>query len=152
MVQHVPSSNEYSMYFPPGAHALYESLGFGARWNNFTFDELKCKGTGSLRVHYETMDALQVLRNYYGGPITVTSYYRDPEYNRQVGGAEDSLHMQGRAVDTTTLNGDMAGRAKLVHLATLSRFRGFGFYRGFTHIDTGRTRFWCESNLPLFLG
>lgn len=150
MVPMKPSSNEFSFYFPPGSEALYAAMGFDKRWANFTFAELCCKGTGSLRVHYETMDALQTLRNYYGGPIAVTSYYRSEEYNRQVGGAEASMHLTGRAVDTTTLNGNMAGRAKLVHLATLARFRGFGFYKGFTHIDTGRNRFWCEDDLPLF--
>lgn len=145
-----PSSNEWSAYFPPGFEELYEQMGFTKRWPNFTFAELACKGSGSLRVHYETMDKLQYLRNLYGGPIPVNSYYRSEEYNRQIGGAEASLHMAGRAIDTPLLNGNIAGRMKLVHLATLAGFRGFGMYEKFTHIDTGRTRFWFQGEFAQF--
>lgn len=145
-----PSSTEYGAYFPPGYEELYESLGFTKRWPNFTFRELACKGTGSLRVHYETLDKLQYLRQLYGGGIPVSSYYRSEEYNKQVGGAEASLHMAGRAIDTPLLNGNMAGRMKLVHLATVAGFRGFGMYPKFTHIDTGRTRFWSEGTFEQF--
>lgn len=141
-----PESNAWSAYFPAGFEQLYLDMGFDKRWPNFTFDELKCKGTGSLLVNYGTMDALQYLRTLYGGPINITSYYRDPAYNRSIGGAEASYHMLGMAVDTTLLNGNMGGRAKLVHLATVARFRGFGFYPGFTHIDTGPMRFWVSQD------
>lgn len=129
-------------YFPPGFEHLYEQMGFTKRWPHFTFQELACKGTGSLRVHYETMDKLEKLRQFYGGPIVIGSYYRSPDYNRSIGGAEASYHMLGRAVDTPILNGSLEGRMKLCHLATLAGFRGFGLYGSFTHIDTGRTRFW----------
>lgn len=146
-----PSSNAWSAYFPPGFEELYDSMGFNRRWPSFKFSELCCKGTGSLRVNYETMDALQTLRYAVGGPIIVYSFYRSEEYNRQVGGAEDSLHMAGRAVDTPLFNGNLVGRAKLVHLASSKGFRGFGFYKNFNHIDTGRTRFWDETGqLELF--
>lgn len=144
-----PSSNEFGMYFPPGSEQLYADMGLDKRWPNFSFRELCCKGTGSLRVHYQTLDALQVLR-YKIGPIPISSYYRSEEYNRKVGGSEASLHMAGRAIDTPRLNGNMAGRAQLVHMATLSGFSGFGFYPKFTHIDTGRTRFWVDGEPEMF--
>lgn len=139
-----PSSTEWSAYFPPGFEHLYEQMGFVRRWPHFTFDELKCKGTGSLRVHYETMDKLEQLRGFYGGPIPITSYYRSPEYNRAIGGADNSMHLLGRAVDVKILHGNDIGRMRLVHLATVAGFRGFGLYDTFNHIDTGKTRFWDE--------
>lgn len=145
-----PSSDQYGAYFPPGSEALYEQMGFTKRWENFTFAELMCKGTGSLRVHYETMDKLQRLRYMYGGSIRIDSYYRSAEHNAKVGGAEASLHLTGRAVDTPLLNGNLAGRMKLIHLATVCGFRGFGLYETFTHMDTGRTRFWVGDNEEKF--
>lgn len=145
-----PSSTEWGAYFPPGAEQLYEDMGLARRWPHFSFAELACKGTGSLRVHYETLDKLEYLRRLYGGTIPVNSYYRSPDYNRQVGGAPASLHMAGRAIDTPILNGNAVGRIKLVHLATVAGFRGFGLYQGFTHIDTGRTRFWMGKDFEQF--
>lgn len=143
-----PYSSSYSAYFPPGFEALYEQMGFAKRWPHFTFAELACKGTGSLRVHYDTMDALERLRNMVG-PIPITSYYRSPWHNERVGGARNSYHLLGKAVDTTVLNGNIAGRLKLCHLATLAGFKGFGVYAKFTHIDTGPTRFWQDEDAPL---
>lgn len=144
-----PSSSNLEgwAYFPPGYEQLYIDLGLAQRWPHFTFKELACKGTGSLRVHYETLDKLHKLRLAYGGPLIVNSYYRSPDYNRQIGGAPASFHMLGRAVDTPTLNGTLEGRMKLCHLATLAGFRGFGLYGSFTHIDTGRTRFWTDGRI-----
>lgn len=145
-----PSTTEYGAYFPPGSESLYINMGLAARWPHFHFAELCCKGTGALRVHYETMDKLEYLRRLYAGPIVINSYYRSEEYNRKVGGAEASLHMAGRAVDTPLLNGSIAGRMKLIHLATVVGFRGFGLYRTFTHLDTGRTRFWHAQDMELY--
>jgi hypothetical protein len=42
-------------------------------------------------------------RTEYGGPRTATSGYRTPEHNHSVGGAMDSRHMHGDALD---LNND----------------------------------------------
>lgn len=144
MISMTPSSNEFSAYFPPGFEELYEQMGFVKRWPNFSFDELKCKGTGSLRVHYSTMDALQRLRLMIRRPIAINSYYRSPEYNERIGGAPASYHLLGKAVDTTLWNGNITGRAQLVYFATLCGFRGFGFYPTFNHIDTGPARSWHE--------
>lgn len=139
-----PQADQLGAYFPPGYEQLYIDMGLADRWPNFKFEELACKGTKSLRVHYETMDKLQRLRSLYGGPIVINSYYRSPWYNEKIGGAPASYHMLGRAVDTPTLNGTLEGRMKLCHLATLCGFRGFGLYGSFTHIDTGRMRFWTD--------
>lgn len=129
--------------FVPDDFEAWHTAGFDQRWKYFTMEELRCKGTHTLKVDYRTMDCLMALRHRYG-PIVINSYYRSPEYNRQIGGAEASYHMLGRAVDTPTLNGTLEGRMKLCHLASLSGFKGFGLYGSFTHIDTGPTRFWTD--------
>ncbi len=42
---------------------------------------------------------LDPFREFIKKPITVNSWYRTPEYNKQVGGAKNSQHTLGEAVD-----------------------------------------------------
>ncbi|MBU6229543.1 MAG: DUF882 domain-containing protein [Cyanobacteria bacterium REEB459] len=57
---------------------------------------------GILRV----ADVLEELRRLYGGKaIRINSWYRDPQTNQAVGGASQSRHMVGDAVDFVVLEG-----------------------------------------------
>lgn len=111
------------------------------RWPNFTAAELRSKGNGDLRIHYETLDGMQKLRTMLKRELPVSSYYRDPAYNLKVGGEPESYHLSGRAFDTPVLNTAL-GRMSLIHLGTLCGFKGFGGYATFTHLDTGPHRVW----------
>lgn len=80
------------------------------------------------------------------GPFEVISGYRSPQTNaalrRQSNAvAENSLHMQGRAVDVR-LRG--FSTVKLRDIAIALHRGGVGFYAAsdFLHVDTGRVRFW----------
>lgn len=57
---------------------------------------------------------LDIVREYYGFPIKVSSGYRCPELNKLVGGAANSHHMRGMAADITV--GSMADNRKLYEL------------------------------------
>jgi hypothetical protein len=47
-----------------------------------------------------TARALEVVRQALGGrPVIITSGYRSPEVNAEVGGSKNSQHMKGRAAD-----------------------------------------------------
>lgn len=143
-------ANAYGGYIPPGwldqpgmNDRIWEFFNGFERWPNFHYAELKSKGNGALRLHYETLDALQRLRNTLNRPIPITSYYRDPVYNLEVGGAEGSYHLAGRAVDTPVYSTEL-GRWSLWHHATKAGFKGLGLYPTFTHLDTGPHRVWDE--------
>lgn len=118
---------------------------FDARWPSFSFEELRCKGNGDLRFHYETLDAMQKLRDLIQRPIIVNSYYRSVAYNRQVGGVDHSQHLAGKAMDTSTWS-TLRGQLELVHAAGMVGFRGIGIYQSFTHLDTGRKRLWVDQS------
>ena len=76
--------------------------------------------------------------------ISVNSWYRSPEYNRQIGGASRSEHVEGRATDVTV---HVSGIGKLApHVVAqlaeaVSAFErgGIGWYDrdhgAFTHLD-----------------
>jgi len=111
------------------------------RWRDFSPEEIACRGDGSLLIDIGAMDALQGLRDRLGAPMIVTSGYRTPAYNREVGGAKRSQHLLGRAFDISMANHDPA---TFEAAARAAGFTGFGFYprQDFMHIDTGPAREW----------
>ena len=56
------------------------------------------------RVRHLVHCVLDPLREHWGLPIRVTSGYRCPELNNEVGGVEDSYHMEGCAADITAID------------------------------------------------
>lgn len=45
------------------------------------------------------LDMMQELRDRYGKPINVGSWYREEKYNKKIGGSSNSLHLDGLACD-----------------------------------------------------
>lgn len=69
---------------------------------HFSVQELACRHCGMRAVQQELVDALERTRAMLGGhPITLRSAYRCPIHNKNVGGASQSQHMFGLAVDLT---------------------------------------------------
>jgi uncharacterized protein YcbK (DUF882 family) len=72
-------------------------------------------------------------------PIVVTSAYRTPAHNRKIGGAPDSQHMQGRALDLKPPAGmTVAEFYRRIWDArdALPKLGAVGRYRAFVHVDT----------------
>lgn len=81
---------------------------------------------------------LQVIRDLLQRRITITSGYRDKAYNASIGGAKDSYHTRGEALDFTVEG--MTPRMVQEYLKNWSG--GMGYGKTFTHIDTGPYRRW----------
>ena len=65
---------------------------------------------------------LDPIRERWGLPIRITSGYRCPELNAEVGGVEDSYHMEGCAADITAIGNDEEHRRhRNVELMSLIR-------------------------------
>lgn len=113
------------------------------RWTNFSPAEIACRGTGKLLINEPALDKLQALRDRLGKPLIIRSAYRSPEYNRAVGGATRSKHMDGAAFDIAMTNHDPVVFEAAVREV---EFLGFGFYPrlGFIHVDLGPARQWGE--------
>lgn len=86
----------------------------------------------------ELVDVLTDVRVHFGKPVTITSSYRTPVYNKSVGGAEHSRHLyldDGAAADIQvkdTSPVDVALYLKKKYPDTY----GIGCYNEFVHIDT----------------
>lgn len=88
----------------------------------------------------ELAEAFETVRAYFGGfPIRVNSAYRTPAWNGMVGGADDSEHLEGRAIDSFppfrwTVEEYHDGIVVLAKRRGI--IRGIGLYRTFVHFDT----------------
>lgn len=78
------------------------------------------------------------------GPLYVTSGWRSVQYNKKVGGAKSSLHLNGQAVDVTWKGfaAKSEQTAQFVALARKQGFRGIGLYNSFVHLDIGPEKQW----------
>ncbi len=107
-------------------------------WEFFTEDEMRCKGTGGCDMNETFMSKLIKLRLKFNEPMIITSGYRHPAYNMVIGGAPNSPHMKGRAVDVSIMGKEAV---RLVRLALDTGMTGIGVaQRGsaikrFIHID-----------------
>ena len=69
-----------------------------------------------------THRVLDPIREQWGLPIRVNSGYRCPELNEEVGGVEDSYHLEGCAADITAFgNSEEHRRHRNVELMSLIR-------------------------------
>jgi putative chitinase len=77
---------------------------------------------------------LDKIRDDWGSPIGVTSWYRPPDVNRAVGGVSNSQHIHGKAVDIYPLQGNIFDFQKWLD-ARWNLALGYGAKKGFVHID-----------------
>jgi uncharacterized protein YcbK (DUF882 family) len=81
----------------------------------------------------ELLQKLEKLSALYGSKLRVTSGYRSPAHNASVGGASNSAHLRGYAVDIYT--GSYENNIKLGRLAKTLGFKRFGVGSTFIHLD-----------------
>lgn len=82
--------------------------------------------------------ALEVIRVASGGTLQVLSGYRSPAYNKKIGGAKSSQHMEGRAADIKSSKLDAAAlHALVLRLSKEGKIKigGLGEYPTFVHVD-----------------
>jgi len=109
------------------------------RWKYFSEDELRCKGTGEVKMMEEFMDKLILLREKLNQPMVISSGYRTPEHNERIGGSKKSAHILGKAVDIVC-SGEKAHA--ILTLALELGFTGIGVKQHgdhksrFIHLDT----------------
>ncbi len=80
------------------------------------------------RVNPVLIEKVRNVARKFGKTLTVTSGYRSPAYNRRVGGARKSQHMQANAVDISGANFSNEERLKLIALASAEGITGIGVY------------------------
>ncbi len=115
---------------------------------NFMLDEYGCKC--GCKTELEDVSAnliyqMQKLRDQFSLPIKIASGYRCPAHNKKIGGAKNSQHMKGKAVDIDVSNLSSGARYRLIQLAFgFGVFKGIGIGSGKLHLDvrSGEPVFW----------
>ncbi|MEM9131801.1 MAG: D-Ala-D-Ala carboxypeptidase family metallohydrolase [Actinomycetota bacterium] len=89
-----------------------------------------CLGNRVISVARPLVHALERLRAEAGEPVHIASGYRSEEYNATIGGAPDSAHLQGNAVDL------WSPRLTVDRVVALGVFTGVGVGRdGAVHLE-----------------
>ena len=101
---------------------------------HFKTSEFSCKCCGKEKPNSELMAVLQLVRIHFNQPVTVTSSYRCPKHNKDVGGATKSKHLKGIAADIKVKGVEPT---EVHHLLTslFPEGYGIGLYKTFVHID-----------------
>jgi uncharacterized protein YcbK (DUF882 family) len=88
------------------------------------------------------MSKLKGVEAHFGRPVIVTSGYRDPEHNHEIGGTRESMHMSCEAADIQVSGVPKAELAS--YLRSLPSRGGVGTYcrTESVHVDTGAPRDW----------
>ena len=74
------------------------------------------------KIEHLVVCVLDPIREHWGLPIRITSGYRCPELNDEVGGVEDSYHMEGCAADISAT--DPARNVELMSLIRAMHLTG----------------------------
>ena len=100
------------------------------------FDSPDLKDSGE-NMDVKTVLMLDCLREKYGKPIIISSGFRTKEYNSKIGGAKNSWHLRGRAVDIPCTS--LSDRFNLVKYALEIGFTGIEIADKHIHLDTRDT-------------
>lgn len=112
---------------------------------NFNSTEFDCHGQGccaETEIDPGLVDIVQKIRSHFGKPVKVSSGYRCPVHNKNVGGATGSRHGKGMAADIYI---DGIAPAEIAKYAEGLGIKGIGLYETdedghFVHVDTRTTK------------
>lgn len=111
---------------------------------HLTWNELACKDGTNYPLAYvrdgtcnHLADTFERIRALWGKPIEVLSAYRTPEHNKAIGGARNSQHVLGKALDLKPPKGV---KLKDFHREIRNHWKefrigGIGLYKTFVHVD-----------------
>lgn len=110
---------------------------------NFSLEEFNSKDgeampTAQRECIKEVARQLQIIRDHIGKAIHINSGYRSPAYNKKIGGASNSFHVKGMAVDVR-VDGMTPSELAAVITALMIDGKiikgGIGKYSTFVHYD-----------------
>lgn len=99
----------------------------------FKLEEFKCKCCGKVQMDKDLLFRLDHARWIAGIPFIITSGFRCEDYNRSIGGRENSAHLTGKAADIYVKNSNQ--RYKTLSALLIAGFKRIGLRQDFIHVD-----------------
>ncbi len=132
------AGNEYKPVDPLAAAPLILAFPDAQISKHFRLSEFR-PGRHSyeyIRLSPSLVRALEEIRERAGRPVTVTSGYRPPAYNREIGGVSNSTHIDGLAADIYC-DGLTTEQLHDICEQVIGPRGGVGYYpkSGFIHVD-----------------
>ena len=120
--------------------------------DHFVVSEFACSVSDTIKIDTDLIDILERLYTYLGcSKMVITSGYRTPAYDRQVGGNGRGYHTTGQAADVNCWykeNGKeyrYHGSEICCALQELGWTHGIGWIAGCAvHVDTRATQYWFD--------
>jgi hypothetical protein len=115
----------------------------------YGLSSLHCRHCKEIVFHMPTIFKLLYLQKIYLSKydlkFTITSFYRCPTYNKSIGGAINSMHLKGRAVDIAQTFDNID---EFIQLASEIGFTTILYYpsKKFFHIDTRQREIYIDRN------
>lgn len=116
---------------------------------NFSVKEFACKdGSDTIKIDLDLIPLIQRFRNYVETGVYFNSAYRTPSYNKKVGGATNSYHVKGQALDIPFLNSYkyLTSREKMCAFFNTLGVKGIIIYPTFIHVDTRTSKYHADNN------
>lgn len=107
----------------------------------FSLSEFRCRCCGEVQISAALVAYLETLRWAWGAPLIVTSGYRCPAHNAEVGGAAKSRHLLGCAADIKPVDPALVPVLKNLVRATTEHRHGWEVllhYPSFVHVGVPR--------------
>lgn len=117
---------------------LYKKLASAEVKNFFKPEEFACKCCGKGGVVSRVHKALNFARAWAGVPFVITSGYRCPKHNAEVGGVPESSHTKRLAVDIRVPSS--ADRFLIIQGLIEAGFTRYGIGADFIHADMDETK------------
>jgi hypothetical protein len=94
-------------------------------------------------INDDLANKLETIKNEYGKPFKIISTLRDPKHNADVGGAKNSAHLRGNAVDIKLGDRTKEDTLRFIEIASKNGIGGIGVYKpGSVHLDVESRRAW----------
>ena len=105
---------------------------------HFKLSEFKCPCCGRADMQQEFLDKIDKARDIAGIPFVITSGFRCPKHNKEVGGRPNSAHTKGLAADIKCINS--RDRFRMVKALLEAGFTRIGVGKDFIHADIDKSK------------